>query len=307
MKVSFRIEFHIPCVFNSPLVKVTSPPWGQKVIEALNQIAVKLSSHKNEDEELNEKVKQVSPISANIGSESEFSKAKNAVCKVLTAFQKQEDEELSARVGRKNCQVMDRLAKMQAYKRESVMTVRGSYGINPLATKAADRFHAYAKEYCKLEADEMHNTESQMKMTIISASDQVPLLSCRVMHGGSAGVCYLTYHELLLVTQSIPLVGGNYLNLVLLNEIEVEVRSKGKKSRLNPMPSILVVKKRNGGEELFSFRPSTGAHLFKDFVDIIQGIAGESPDAVNFSSTGGLKSMFDDKNLVAKAALGRDN
>jgi len=127
------------------------------------------------------------------------------------------------------------------------------------------------------------------------------------MHGGSAGVCYLTYHELLLVTQSIPLVGGNYLNLVLLNEIEVEVRSKGKKSRLNPMPSILVVKKRNGGEELFSFRPSTGAHLFKDFVDIIQGIAGESPDAVNFSSTGGLKSMFDEKNLVAKAALGRDN
>ena len=36
-----------------------------------------------------------------------------------------------------------------------------------------------------------------------------------------------------------------------------------------------------------SVHPSTGAHLFKDFVTIIQEIAHESPDAEHFSSTGG--------------------
>jgi hypothetical protein len=165
-----------------------------------------------------------------------------------------------------------------------------------------------SKEYCKIELDDAETTtvNSQMKMTILPASDQVPLLTCRVMHGGSAGTCYLTYHEILLVTQSIPLVGGNYLNLVPLNDVEVEVRSKGKKSRLNPMPSVLIVKRKDDGKEVFSFRPSTGAHLFKDFVDIIQDIAHESPDAVNFSSRGGLLKMFDEKNSVAEAALGRD-
>ena len=47
---------------------------------------------------------------------------------MLAAFQKQEDEELSARLGRKNVQVMDRLAKMQAHKRESIVTIRDAYG-----------------------------------------------------------------------------------------------------------------------------------------------------------------------------------
>jgi hypothetical protein len=126
--------------------KVTSPPWGQKVIEALNLIAAKSSSNKNGiEEQMNKLAVQSTPNDAFSHSETEFSKAKDAVYMILTAFQKQEDEELSARVGRKNCQVMDRLAKMQAYKRESIMTIRGSYGINTLATKAADKFHTHAK------------------------------------------------------------------------------------------------------------------------------------------------------------------
>ncbi len=285
--------------------EVRSPPWGQKVIEALNLIA----ANKNDIEEKMRtlSVQSPSPIARADGKpDTEFSKARTAVHMVLAAFQKQEDEELSARVGRKNCQVMDRLAKMQAYKRESIMTIRGSYGINTLATKAADKFHNFAKEYCQMDFDETGNAanmDSQIKMTILPASDQVPLLSCRVIHGGSPGMCYLSYHELLLVTQSIPLVGGNYLNLVLLNDIELEIRSKGNKSRLNPMPSMIMVKRKDDKKELFSFRPSTGAHLFKDFVEIIQDIATESPDAVNFSSQGGLLNMLNEKSAAEDAAL----
>ena len=240
-------------------------------------------------------------------STTEFLKAKDAVYMVLTAFQKQEDDELSARIGRKNCQVMDRLAKMQAYKREALMSIRGSYGINIPATKAANKFHAYAKECCKLEEIESKENEtghSSRKMAVLPASDQVPILECRVVFGGSTGTCYLTYHEILLVTQNIPLVGGNYLNIAMLNDVELEVKLKAKRSRLNPLPSILIVKRKHDGKELFSFRPSTGAHLFKDFVNIIQEIAHESPDAVNFSSTGGLQNIYDQKKSFARAALG---
>lgn len=47
---------------------------------------------------------------------------------VLKAFQQQDDEEQGARLGRKNVQVMDRLAKMQAHKRTSITAIRDSYG-----------------------------------------------------------------------------------------------------------------------------------------------------------------------------------
>lgn len=235
---------------------------------------------------------------------SEFQRARDSVNMVLNAFQKQYDDELSIRLERKNCQVMDRLAKMQAYRREAIMAVRGSYGINMLATKAADKFHSYAKDFTKngsihgTDGAELHPTSN-----ILPASDQVPLLSCRVVYGGSTGICYVTYYELLLVMQSIPLVGGSHVNLVRLSDIEVEVKA-GKKSRLNPVPSILVVKKKHDAGELFSFRPSTGAHLFKDFVNIVKEISQESPEAITFSSENRLLSMVNERRSAESAALG---
>ena len=60
--------------------------------------------------------------------ETEFDKAEEAVATVISAFHKQEDEELSARLCRKNVQVMDRLAKMQAHERESILIISDSYG-----------------------------------------------------------------------------------------------------------------------------------------------------------------------------------
>ena len=52
---------------------------------------------------------------------------------------------------------MDRLAKMQAYKREVLMSIRGSYGNNIPAKKVGNKFHAYAKECCK----------QKMKLTVL--------------------------------------------------------------------------------------------------------------------------------------------
>ena len=90
------------------------PPWGQKVVEALNRVTADSSTANS------------GPITSQ--ENNEFQEARKAVTAVLAAFQKQEDEELSARLGRKNVQVMDRLAKMQAHKRESIVTIRDSYG-----------------------------------------------------------------------------------------------------------------------------------------------------------------------------------
>jgi hypothetical protein len=59
---------------------------------------------------------------------SGFVAAPEAVSLVASAFQKQDDKEQSARLGRKNVQVMDRLAKMQNHKRTSIIAIRDSYG-----------------------------------------------------------------------------------------------------------------------------------------------------------------------------------
>ena len=59
---------------------------------------------------------------------SSFELAKQAVSLLVAAFQRQLDVEQGSRLGRKNMQCMDRLAKMQAHKRNSILKIRDSYG-----------------------------------------------------------------------------------------------------------------------------------------------------------------------------------
>lgn len=47
---------------------------------------------------------------------------------IVCAFHRQNDTEQGARLGRKNMQIMDRLAKMQAHKRNSIARIKNSYG-----------------------------------------------------------------------------------------------------------------------------------------------------------------------------------
>ena len=59
---------------------------------------------------------------------SSFEQSAQAISRLVAAFQRQHDVEQGSRLGRKNMQVMDRLAKMQAHKRNSILKIRDSYG-----------------------------------------------------------------------------------------------------------------------------------------------------------------------------------
>ena len=73
-------------------------------------------------------LEKISDESTNSTRHSGFEHAMQAVSLVVAAFQRQHDVEQGSRLGRKNMQVMDRLAKMQAHKRNSILKIRDSYG-----------------------------------------------------------------------------------------------------------------------------------------------------------------------------------
>ncbi len=232
---------------------------------------------------------------------TEFQKAREAAALVLAAFMKQEDEELSARLGRKNLQVMDRLAKMQAHKRELIITIRDSYGTNLAATKYANRFHSYTKPP---KESERGNGDESKESDFYPASDQVPLITCRSISGKVPATAFVTCHQILLVTH--PILGEAQASLAKLSEIRVDVSSPKTKSLLNPISSTVVVFSKRERRELFSFRPLMGAHPFKEFVGLLMDVAAESEEILQFSSSGGLLHMFEEKKSVQKAALGNE-
>lgn len=279
--------------------ELSSPPWGEKVGEALNLISAqsltpagaKFVANGGMGKEKDGVSIESSPKFVGDSTRSEFRRARDAVSTVLVAFQTQFDEELSARLTRRNHQVMDRVAKVQAFMAECIMTVRGSYGINTLATQAADIFHSYVKDCARADMDSEEDTLVRIK--ILPTPDQVPLLSCRVVVGGFGAMCYVTYHQLLIVTKRVALFGGNHFSLVQLNDIDVQVMA-GSSRILGLVPSTVVVRNNSNDQQLFSFRPATGAHLFKDFIDILRKCS--QSDIGGFSSTGigGLLNIFDE-------------
>ena len=237
-------------------------------MEALNKVAA-MTSEENAKEEL---LSAMSPEKR----QGEFAMTSlkmsdEAIQMVCKAFQLQDDEEQSARLGRKNVQVMDRLAKMQAHKRASIAAIRDSYGRyvlsllllagkasclltshsfvfdisrNSQVVNAADDFHCKAQQACP--DDEK------------SPEDQVPLYKCSVLVRSSTGTCYITSTQILFVTQFIPFVGGQMCTLFDLSELEF-VLNEGSSSLLNPLPASISLTRN--GQEVYSFRPSHGAAL----------------------------------------------
>lgn len=68
-----------------------------------------------------------------------FEQAKRAVEMVYKAFQEQFDEELKARLDRRNRFVIDRLQRVRAYTMSCIETIRGNYGISEIASKSAEK------------------------------------------------------------------------------------------------------------------------------------------------------------------------
>jgi len=275
-----------PLEFSPP--EVSWPPWGQKVMVALNEISITSSDNNppdittslHQDQPQNDAFSHQSPNAKNPNTSNAtatpiqspkqnqkpkkdgFQCARDAVSMVVNAFQQQDDEEQTARLERKNVQVMDRLAKMQAHKRACVITIRDSYGINLLATKAADEFHSKASTATATpNQTTQSNTLNQQPSPSpsLEACHQVPLLKCGVLLNGSTGTCYITAYEILFITQLIPLLGEIKYHLVSLQEIELVLlhddggvrgakQNNKKKSIIPFVPAGLSVQKkiRNG-------------------------------------------------------------
>ena len=208
---------------------------------------------------------------------------------VVAAFQRQNDVEQGARLGRKNLQVMDRLAKMQAHKRISMADIRRCYGRNPLATKAADEFHMLRRRSSNI---------GSLADVMDSAQDEVPLLICNVLVGNSAGACYVTHSHVLFNTQLLPVLGGGKVHLFSIMDIDVTINPPSK-SMLSPLPaSISFTTAVFGGksttrEEVYNFIPTIGSRRFAKFLEVLKDAFLEDPNSLKFSEKGGLIYLTD--------------
>jgi hypothetical protein len=162
-----------PLEFTAP--QQACPPWGQKVLSALNEIQSWTSQVNTQMDHLGESNR----LDAE-SSRKSLAMAEKAVYSVLRAFQLQDDEEKSARLGRKNVQVIDRLAKMEEHQLASIRTLDEAHFCSEKAALAAKDF--------------------QTRSGIM----EVPLMKWSIVVGGSTGTCYVTARRILFVTQLIP-------------------------------------------------------------------------------------------------------
>lgn len=265
-----------PCFFTHTNFALSStyripdvmPPWGPEVMAALASLEISC-----ENTQADESCDKFS-----------FERSENAVAIIIAAFQKQNDLEQGARLGRKNMQVMDRLAKMLAHKRNSIVKIRDCYARNLLAAKAADDFHAF-----RLKSSNIGSLSDVMD----AATNEVPLLICNVLVGQTAGVCYITHSHVLFNTQLMPILGRNKVSLFSIMDVEVTINTPSK-SILNPLPASLsfttaVFGRKSGTrEEVYNFIPSIGARRFAKFIEVLKDVALEDPESLKFSAKGGL-------------------
>jgi hypothetical protein len=219
---------------------------------------------------------------------SGFECSEKAISAVIAAFQKQNDLEQGARLGRKNMQVMDRLAKMQAHKRISIARLRDSYGVSKFATKAGDEFHALRQRSTNI---------GSLTDVINSVPDEVPLLICNVLVGNAAGTCYVTHAHVLFSTQLLPVIGGSRIHLFSIMDIAITIAQSN--TLLSPLPASISFttavfgSRRSIREEVYNFIPSVGARRFAKFIEVLRDIALENPESLKFSEKGGLMYLAD--------------
>jgi hypothetical protein len=145
--------------------------------------------------------------------------------------------------------------------------------------QAADEFHAKAQQ-ASCSADEK------------SPEDQVPLYKCSVLVRGSTGTLYVTATQILFVTQFIPIVGGQTCTLLDLEGLEFVIHEGSSSLLMSPLPTSISVMRE--GEEVYSFRPSHGAHRLVAFLNVVQAMANPDDGDLTFSDKGGLLYMYGD-------------
>lgn len=256
-----------------------SPPWGADVMAALDKISNELTGDDGQ-----------ATVTQNENPLSSFDRSEKAVSNVVAAFQRQNDVEQGARLGRKNMQVMDRLAKMQAHKRNSIAKIRSAFGTNLLATRAAEEFHSLRQKST--------NVGSLTDVMCDTIPDEVPLLQCNVLVGNAAGTCYVTNKSILFNTQLVPILGGSKVHLFSIMGVDVTINAPSK-SVLSPMPASISLttavfgRKSGTREEVYNFIPSIGARRFAKFLEVLREILNEDPNSLKFSDKGGLIYLAD--------------
>jgi hypothetical protein len=222
------------------LPQVACPPWGSLVSQALNHVQSKTPTNE---------------IDATL-----------AVKIVYDAFVRQDDEEQSARLGRKNSQIIDRLATLQRHQRALVQNIRDAH---VYSDKAAHEAAAFLKK-----AQKAFNAGQPGFPRVLQP--EVPLLSFRISQGAStSGTCFISASQILFVTTFIPLVGGSRSMLFDLLEIDFQVDESVPATLLNPFPNTMNVVITSSKQVAFRFRPTVSPiRLFK-FLKVIQSFANE--------------------------------
>lgn len=208
------------------------PPWGSKVMEALNQIQAEAD---------------VNNVDNDVESSS-LETAQKAVHRVLQAFTVQDDEEKGARLGRKNMQVMDRLAKMQAHQQTLIQSIQNGRALSAKARQAATDFATKIGS---------------------SGDEQVPLLEWTVVVGSYSGTMTVSSQYIVFCTRMIPILGGTSVTKFSLSTVDFAVEETTP-SIMNPLPTMIHVRPRRRDEGSLSFRPSSGATRLVNVLRSIQ-------------------------------------
>jgi hypothetical protein len=217
------------------------PPWGTFVMESLNIVASKTPTGDIDVVE--------------------------AVRMVYRAFTKQDDEEQGARLGRKNAQIMERLANMQSHQRATIQNIQDSHVYSQLATESASSFLKRAQL--------AFNVGKEGYPSVLR--EEVPLIDFKISLGASkSGRCYVTASQILFTTSYIPIVGSASSILFDLNKIDFEVEPNPTSSLLNPFPNTMNVVLKSTQEVVYSFRPAIGPDRLQTFMTVIQSFASES-------------------------------
>ena len=226
--------------------QISCPPWGVKVQHALNEIQAWTGDANRTDSPDS----QIFPTEHSTQyADRSIDMANTAVKLILEAFQKQDDDEQSARLGRKNIQVMDRLAKMQAHELLSIQTIQNCYNISDKAMLAAQSFH----------------TKCGIR--------EVPLVKWTIMVGRSTGTCIITANHILFVTKLIPVLGGSKTDVFNVNDVEL-ITEEVTATILNPLPTVIYVKQNR--RTVYTFRPSVGAARLTSFFNVVKGAASRT-------------------------------
>ena len=195
--------------------------------------------------------------------------AETAVEILYQAFQQQDDEEQSARLARKNLQVMDRLSNMEEHNAANINSINSC--TTTKAAAAGNDFFAKAENAVNgLDNRRPHSGQIRGTGTNRNPWRQIPLLKVSLGVGGASGSCTVTAGQLLFTpAKYTSFIGRSQSTWFCLQDVQFSV-SHSEPTLLHPLSTTIHVLESSTGLEVFAFKPSSSAPRLKSFLDIVQ-------------------------------------